>query len=116
MKQITNTHLTIIIIIGGVALTILLFIYNQLLPTSENQLVNDKAWILEKHINLIYNLNNEIVDSAYLHSISDSLYPSIDKRLKDGKQIVLFIPDNQCGDCITEEYKKLKSLPAYIRN
>lgn len=115
MRQITNTYFTILIIIGGIVFTIILFSQNQLLPTSNDQLVNDKAWILEKNIELIYNLNNEMIDEKYLYNLTDSLYPSINHRLSNGKQIVLFIPENQCGDCITDVYNELKDLPTYIQ-
>ncbi|GHT67943.1 hypothetical protein AGMMS50239_32030 [Bacteroidia bacterium] len=67
---------------------------------------------LKQYIEDVYTINPYEFNIASLEHYNDSAYQSITERLDSDKpQLVLYIPENACLDCIINEYEKLKTLP-----
>jgi len=70
-----------------------------------------------KYIEEIYKINANEFNINSLMYFNDSLYLSINKRLLGNEfQLVLYIPANNCQDCVIRAIEKLKSLPALIQD
>ena len=93
----------------------ILFLLNKKENTQTIHLKNNIV-ALENYIQEIYSINPHEFKINTLEHNNDSIFPSIDKRLKHSFQLVLYIPEYPCQKCIIEQYEKLKSLPEHIQN
>lgn len=80
-------------------------------------LLKEKEFYLESNIEKLYKVKLESLNVENIKNYNDSTFHSLSERLIDNvNTLVYYIPDNNCSQCIIQEYLKLKSLPSEMQN
>jgi len=72
---------------------------------------------LKNYIEDVYKINPYDFKISSLEHFNDSAYQSMSERLLNGGlQLVMYVPENACADCIIREYDKMNFLPGYVQD
>jgi hypothetical protein len=101
----------------AIGISIFLFLLNtEKKSESEMLFLKDKELSLKQRIHEMYSIEMDKLDLNNIYCYRDSIFPSLETRLSESTQLVMFIPERNCTDCILEEYNRLKQLPENIQD
>ncbi|WP_158712878.1 DUF1573 domain-containing protein [Parabacteroides pacaensis] len=103
------------LIILTLGITFIFYVLNRDLPDENQQFLQDREWSFKREIKLQYRMRNEKIDTFSFFNCNDSMFLSLSDRLASNKQLVLFVPEEFCEECVTREYDNLRKLPADLQ-
>ena len=94
----------------------IMFLWLNTRNTSPKEIIERKFELLSNYIEDTYKINPYDFNILKLEHYDDSVYETITNRLEINKiNLVLYVPENACNDCIIREYEKLTLLPDFMQ-
>lgn len=106
----------LLIFIFTISLAVLFWYLNSKLPQKNELVQKEKEFVLMRNIELSYTVTRKKINESSLYNCNDSLFITLNERLDHNPQLVFYIPEDQCNDCVIKEFNKLKELPSWIQN
>ncbi len=114
---VMNKQKYIYLFLSIISITVIFSWFNTKKKTGVNEkFQQDKEMILTNRIKELYSIKKEKLNPLDLNNFNDSSFNSIEERLRKSSQLILFVPEEQCGDCVTAEYEKMKLLQGNIQD
>jgi len=109
-------HLKTILIFLIIVASVILYWLNTVQRNKhDSQFKQDKELALKLRIQELYRTKIDQLNNDNTFNYNDSVFSSIQERLSSGMQIIFFVPEKPCTDCVLQEYKQLKALPASVQ-